>query len=36
MLPIKHFKNPLGKGLKTYLTAFLMQHLDKERFGEYR
>jgi hypothetical protein len=27
MLPIKHNKEPLGKGLKAHPTAFSMQHL---------
>ena len=29
MLPIKHGKDPLGKGLEVHLTAFSMEHLGK-------
>jgi hypothetical protein len=32
MLPIKHDKEPLGKGLKVYSTTFSMQRLGKYLF----
>jgi hypothetical protein len=31
MLPIKHSKEPLGKGLEAHSTTFPMQHLGKEK-----
>jgi hypothetical protein len=34
VLPIKHIKEPLGKGLEAHPTAFSMQHLGKHSGDE--